>query len=139
MTNLQLWAPAEYWLLSAEEKANYFCGPGRGIVETLVPDVWRIGFPLVKPLVITPSCSIHDFCYQWGPDTIEWKWTSDRGFRNNLIRQVEYAASQYSRLYYPITRIRMFYTQRYYKAVRIFGGPAFWKGRNKCTELGSVS
>lgn len=136
---MKLWAPTEYWFLTEDEKAHYKCGPGRGILEKLIPEKWYFGWPLVKPLVITPSCSIHDFCYEWGPDTAEWKCTSDEGFGNNLVRQVEFAALHYSRLYYFVTRIRLRYAHAGYLAVKKFGGPAFWNTRNKQEEMGFVN
>lgn len=142
MTGLVLWAPEEYWNLTKEEKQHYLCGPGRGLLEKFVPDVWYFGWPLVKPLRITPSCSIHDFTYAWGPDTIEWKQKSDRAFLNNLLRQVEHAAfecgSRFSILTSPITRVRIRKAGLYYHAVDKFGGPAFWSGRNLDKEVGCV-
>lgn len=131
-----LWAPEEFWLLSDDDLQLYRCGPGRGILEKLIPDIWRFGWPLVKPLVITPSCRIHDFCYETGPDTIAWKNKADRGFQNNMIRQVEFEAACYSRWLYPITMVRLKKAQAYYHAVKIFGGPAFWSGRNPTSQTG---
>lgn len=134
MKKLFLWAPEDFYLLSKKEREQYRCGPGNGILEKLVPDTWRIGWPLVPVLRISPSCQIHDFCYSTGPDTAEWKRVSDRGFRNNLLRQVQFAAEFYSRWYYPITRLRLKKAQAGYIAVKLFGGPAFWNGRNKASE-----
>jgi hypothetical protein len=134
----ELWAPEKYWLLTDEQKKEFRCGPGRGLLEKLIPDTWWIGWPLVPKLVITPSCSIHDFCYFWGPNSIKWKEISDRGFKNNLIRQVEIAAQGYSRLLFPITRLRLKKAGIYYAFVDRFGGPLFWKERNRTSELSLV-
>lgn len=137
-TECELWAPSEFWMLPEEEKEAYRCGPGRGILEKLVPDKWRFGWPLVPVLVVTPSCQIHDFCYAWGPDDIEWKQVSDRAFRNNMVRQVEHAASKYSRVFYPVTLLRLRKARLYYEVVDRFGGPAFWKGRNPASEMAMI-
>jgi len=88
--------------------------------------------------VVTISCSIHDFCYGWGPDTIKWKELSDRGLANNLLRQVELAAQNYSPILYPITRLRMKKVDIYHAFVHKYGGPSFWKGRNRASELSFV-
>jgi hypothetical protein len=126
-----LWAPEEYWGLDESERESFRCGPGRGILERLIPDVWRVGYPFVRPLRITPSCAIHDYCYGSGPNTIEWKEVADRAFRNNLIRQVEDAGGPK-----VIVKARLRRCNLYYRCVRDFGGPAFWAGRNKKEELG---
>jgi hypothetical protein len=131
----KLWAPVKYWELSEKERQNFKCGPGRGILEKLVPDKWRLGWPLLKTLSITPSCAIHDFCYAWGPDTIDWKNEADRAFRNNLIRQITAAAQDYSYFYFPITRARLMKAEIYYQFVVQFGGPSFWAGRNHFKEM----
>jgi hypothetical protein len=129
--NSLLWAPEEYWDLAESEREQFRCGPGRGILERLIPDVWRVGYPLVRPLCVTPSCAIHDYCYGSGPNTIEWKETSDRAFRNNLIRLVENAGGPRAIVWARLRRCNL-----YYRCVRDFGGPAFWAGRNKKEELG---
>jgi len=126
-----LWAPEDYWSLTESERAEFRCGPGRGILEKLIPDVWRVGFPIVRPLCVTPACQIHDHCYGTGPDTIEWKEVSDRAFRNNLIRLVENAGGPRAIVWMRLRKCNI-----YYMAVRDFGGPAFWAGRNKESELG---
>lgn len=125
----ELWAPAEFWELPEVVRNQYKCGPGRGILEKLVPDVWYFGVPFVKPLRITPACRIHDYMYQYGPDEIWWKEKADRALLNNMIRMIEF---------YPAWRIVK--SVRYkkaavaYQAVKIFGGPAFWAGRNPKEE-----
>jgi hypothetical protein len=126
-----LWAPEEFWQLSEAERAEFRCGPGRGILEKLIPDVWWVGFPIVRPLCVTPACAIHDHMYGTGPNTIGWKGVADRSFMNNLIRLVENAGGPRAIVCRRLDRCNL-----YYKFVRDFGGPAFWAGRNKESELG---
>ena len=127
---VELYAPAEYWKLTPEERASFRCGPGRGILEKLVPDYIYAGWPFYKPLCITPACAIHDFCYGTGEDTIAWKKESDRIFLNNLVRIVESCPSCGL-----VRKARLDRCKIYYKAVKVFGGPAFWAGRNKPENL----
>lgn len=126
----QLWAPEAYWGLPDHVKNAYRCGPGRGILEKLIPDVWRFGWPLVRPLVITPACAVHDYMYAEGPDSEDHRYLADRVFKNNMIRLVECA-----RTCWPVTRVRLRKCNIYYGAVRTFGGPAFWASRNPASEV----
>ena len=135
----RLFAPEAYWKISEEERFLYRCGPGKGILEKLIPDTWRFGWPFVPVLRITQACSVHDFMYSAdGPDTIEQKELSDRVFRNNLIILVELASKRYSRFYFPITRYRLRLVNVYYRAVRDFGGPAFWSARESHIVPGPI-
>lgn len=126
----ELWAPHEFWQLPEHIRKSYRCGPGRGALELLVPDVWYFGWPLVKPIRITPACSIHDYMYEQGPSEIWWKDKADRVFLNNMIRLIEAFPA-----WPPIIKIRFRKAQAYYRAVKLFGGPAFWSGRNRPEDL----
>ena len=55
----------------------------------------------------------------------------DRAFLNNMLRIIE-AESKW------LTWLRRSRAMKYYSAVRDFGGPAFWKGKNKSTEIRAV-
>ena len=117
-----LFAPAAYWKLPEEERKGR-CGPGRGILEQLVPET-------VYGLCITPACSIHDYMYLVG-QTIEDKQEADRVFLNNMIRMIETAGGTRVLIHMRLRRVFL-----YYESVCHFGGPAFWNTKNRPTEIG---
>ena len=123
MTRAFLFAPPEYWKLSAEDRAARRCGPGRGVLEWLVPDN-IYGCP------VSVACSIHDFMYAHGK-TADDKCEADRVFLNNMIRLIEANGG-----WWPIQWLRLRRAVIYYEAVSHFGGPAFWNEKNKPTEIG---
>lgn len=119
-----LFAPAEYWKLTTEQRAEICngCGP-RGIGALLVPDtVWGLS--------ITPACNIHDYMYHAGW-TIEDKKQADRVFLNNMIRIVTGRTR-----WCFLLRLRLNRVLTYYGAVKNFGGPFFWAHKNKDEEMG---
>lgn len=120
-----LFAPPAYWRLTEEERKRHRCGPGRGVLEKLVPEN-------LLGCSVSAACSIHDFCYAIG-HTIEDKNEADRIFLNNMIRLIE----AYGGLHFMI-HLRLRRAFIYYEAVCHFGGPAFWREKNKPTELGLV-
>lgn len=126
----ELWAPYQFWQMPDHMRREYKCGPGRGVLEKLVPDTWFIGWPLVRPLKITPACAIHDYMYEQGPSELWWKDQADRVFLNNMIRMIEAENS-----WFPVFILRMRKARVYYQAVKYFGGPSFWYGRNEQREL----
>jgi hypothetical protein len=127
MNQVSLYAPPEYWKLTEEERRQFRCGPGRGILERLVPEtVWG--------LCITPACGIHDFMYRTGEPTDQGKADADEVFLNNMIRLVEAGTKSYVLLW---LRLRRAHT--YYQAVRYFGGLAYWHDKNKLSEMGLVT
>lgn len=128
MNQTFLFAPPEYWKLTDDERKNFRCGPGRGVLEFLVPEkIWG--------LCITPACAIHDFMYREGPPTPEGKAEADAVFLNNTIRLIEAGTDPHYRL---LMRLRLRRARTYYESVKLMGGAAYWKGKNKPGEMGLV-
>lgn len=118
----ELFAPAAYWSLI--DKSPYCNGCGaKGLGGYLIPDN-------LFGLSIENCCNIHDFMYSMG-NGIADKEEADRVFLNNMLREIE--AVQASRVVNFFRRLR---AMGYYSAVRDFGGPAFWAGKNRPEELG---
>ena len=84
-------------------------------------------------LCITPACDIHDYMYTVG-DSISDKDSADRSFLNNMLRLID--AHDCWQIF---KRRRALEAQVYYEAVHLFGGPAFWSGKNLEVELGIVT
>ena len=78
-------APLEYWAVPPEDMHLHVtgrCGPGKGILEKAVPEkIWG--------LVITKACEIHDFMYEFGPKTEEYKQASDNVFLSNMLTLID--------------------------------------------------
>lgn len=72
---------------------------------------------------ISAACIIHDFMYHEGR-TIEDKDEADRVFLNNLLRII----ARENKWYKPVMLMRI-RARNYYRAVKYFGGPAFWAGK----------
>jgi len=123
MTQAFLFAPPEYWKLSAEDRAARRCGPGRGVLEWLVPDT-------IYGVSVSAACSCHDFMYAHGK-TPDDKCEADTVFLNNMIRLIEAHGG-----WWPIQFLRLRRALIYYEAVSHFGGTAFWNEKNKPTEIG---
>lgn len=125
MKPVKLFAPAEFWQLTKEQRNEICnsCGP-KGF-DWLIPDS-------LCGLSVKAACEIHDFMYYAG-ETIADKEQADRTFLNNMLRIIE-ANTEYEWL--KCLRKHMAY--KYYCAVRNFGGPAFWEGKNAPEELGLV-
>ena len=122
----QLYAPTEYWNLSAKDKARLCNGCGtKGLGGLLVPDT-------LYGLSIESACNIHDYQYHRG-STIEDKHEADRTFLNNMIRIIEAKSGILLRW------IRRYRAMSYYTAVRDFGGPAFWSKKNSSRTIREVS
>lgn len=119
-----LYAPPKYWSLTPAQRKEACNGCGtKGFGGWVIPD--RI---LGKS--ITAACDIHDFMYACG-ETLDDKKVADRVFKNNALRLVEEGAWSTSLL-----KARSALVQVYYLAVKIFGGPAYWSGKNKSSEEG---
>lgn len=71
------------------------------------------------------ACHIHDWMYNVG-HTIEDKEEADRVFLNNMLRIIDRENKWYKPTF--LMRIR---ARNYYRAIRAFGGPAFWAGKNR--------
>ena len=115
---MKLYAPPLYWSLSPEGKADICNGCGTKNLGWLIPDsMWFLD--------ISEACNIHDFMYAVGVDE-EDREEADRVFLNNLIRIIE-AKTRWEWL----RMLRRRRALKYYEAVRCFGGPAFWAGKNE--------
>jgi hypothetical protein len=75
---------------------------------------------------IGDCCDIHDFMYSEGR-TFEDKQEADRVFLNNLNRIINRACKQ--KWYKPKLLMRR-RAIKYYRAVDLFGGDAYWAGKN---------
>ena len=71
---------------------------------------------------VSPSCIVHDWCYSKG-FTIEDKDEADRVFLNNMIRL-------FNRDDKWLKCLQIRRAKKYYYAVKLFGGDAYWKGKN---------
>ena len=71
---------------------------------------------------VSSTCIVHDWCYSMGK-TIDDKEEADRIFLNNMIRIFNRADTWYK--YLQVRRAK-----KYYYAVKLFGGSAFWAGKN---------
>ena len=122
-----LYAPESYSRLSEAEKKKVCSGCGtKGIGAKLVPDS-------LFGVNITEACNIHDYMYYIGA-LIEEKQSADRAFLNNMVRLIN---AQQPRWYEYFTggarrwkRRRLKLAKLYYEAVDVFGGIAFFKGKN---------
>jgi SAM-dependent methyltransferase len=113
-----LFAPKEFWELSAEARKvlTNGCGPG-GWLRWLVPDR-NYG------LDISPVCDIHDYMYAVG-QTEEEREEADSVMLNNHLRLID-AKTKWQWL----RRLRYRRAVKYYEAVKNYGGPFFWHGKN---------
>lgn len=113
-----LLAPLEYWAVPPEDMHLHVsgrCGPGKGLGDKLVPEtVWGLS--------ITKACEIHDFMYEFGPKTKEYKEAADRVFLVNMLtiidRKTKWEAVRFLR------RRRAY---KYYDAVAMLGDRAFYR------------
>lgn len=116
-----LFAPEGYWITDDKARKGVCNGCGtKGLGGWIVPDT-------LYGLSIEKACDIHDWMYAEGKG-IEDKESADRAFLNNMLRIIE-AESKW------LAFFRRSRAMSYYSVVRDFGGPAFWKGKNKRTEL----
>lgn len=90
-------------------------GCGSGWSAKLIPD--NILFMNIRPI-----CCIHDDRYEHGT-TIEEKEEYDREFRNNLLRKIDSMP-----WYFPESLAKPI-ANFYYRKVRDYGGPAYWKDK----------
>lgn len=111
-----VFAPASFWAIPYGKRPGG-CGAGK-FGDLLVPDsLWGLN--------ITFMCKIHDHMYSIGASE-EDREVADRTFRNNLMRWVSRETDS------SVLRwLRMRRAVKYYHAVRMFGGPAFWNDKHK--------
>ena len=121
-----LYAPEAYWKLPKEEKDKICNGCGAQGKFDFVPDT-------IYFLNISEVCSIHDYCYHVAMPSLSYKEEADRIFLNNMLRLIE-AKTKWKWLRF-LRRRRAY---KYYLAVKYFGAPAFWVGKNKSENLGLV-
>lgn len=121
----QLFAPAAYWELTTEQRTFLTNGCGTKRLGFLVPNT-------AYGLSIKEACNIHDFMYRDGKTILD-KESADRTFLNNMLRIIDGETS--CQLLKTLRRYRV---MSYYSAVRDFGGPAFWSGKNKPEEMGRL-
>lgn len=104
-------APSEFWSLTQEQIDDISNGCGPKKFGWIVPDRFRL-----IGVNFTPSCDIHDYCYQAGYP----KQLSDNLFLENNL----YCASK---CYWGFSWLAEFYAFGYYLAVKN-GGGAFYRG-----------
>lgn len=111
----KLWSPPGYHDLTPELKKSICNGCGtKGLGGWFVPDT-------LYGLSIEECCNIHDFMYRVGA-IIQDKQEADRTFLNNMLRVVDTGSTWLK----PFRKRR---AVKYYHAVDLFGGPAFWSGK----------
>jgi hypothetical protein len=114
-----LYAPEGYFRASVyiRQLVSNGCGTD-GWKGKLVPEtIWGLN--------ISAACDIHDWMYAAGATTEE-KQEADRVFLNNLLRSIEAAGG-----WGWLQALRRRRAMVYYRAVKYFGGPAFWADKNK--------
>jgi len=118
-----LYAPESYVSAPPEVRAAVAngCGPGGWKVDIVPDTIWGLD--------ISAACNIHDWMYAAGT-TIADKDEADRVLLNNMLRLIEAAGG-----WRILRALRRHRARIYYEAVRHFGGPAFWAGKNRDTEL----
>ena len=114
-----LFAPTGYWCLTPAGKKAFCDGCGSGWTAGLVPDH-------LLGLDISECCHIHDYTYSTSEATIKAKESADRAFLNNMLRVVMSENKMQT--------ARRLLAWDYYQAVCMFGGPAFWDGKNLESE-----
>jgi hypothetical protein len=123
----KLYAPEKYWKMTPEEKSKICNGAGPKGFGWVVPDkIWGV--------CITESANIHDFMYEFGKDIYD-KDEADRVFLNNMVRQIMDADHGF--MGWLLTDRRLKIAHEYYECVHVFGGIAFWAGKNKPENLGN--
>ena len=120
---MKLHAPESYWNTPSEEidKITGGCGPG-GLGDFLVPDK-------ILGLSIFKSCRIHDYEYHIGKNLAD-KIKADNRFRDNMVRIIKVKTK-----WKWLRKSRLWFAKRYYRAVKEYGGPAFWDDKINLLEF----
>lgn len=113
-----LYAPANFLTAGEEELLKYCNGCGAA-------GSWFRPPKRIYGTLIVYACIIHDWQYSFG-HCHEDKQEADRVFRNNMNRLI----TRDSVKWYKPTRLQRIRVNIYYKAVKDFGGEAFWAGKN---------
>lgn len=115
----ELFVPPQVRALNEFEK-NHFangCGSAQAKFDFVPDTIWGLD--------ISDACNVHDLCYYVADPDIEQKKEADRVFLNNLNRLINIHTK------FPILKwLRRRRAMKYYLAVKYFGGPAFWDGKN---------
>lgn len=114
--------------LSCDKTFAEFAEKAPHLIEEVVNgcgDGWRAKIipNTMYCLNIEPACIIHDWDYHHGL-TNEDKEKADRRFLNNMLRIIEGHSANHM-----IRALRSRRALKYYEAVHMFGGPAFWQGK----------
>ena len=111
------YAPPEYVKASPELRNEICngCGSARSKFDFVPDTIWGLS--------ISEACNIHDWMYHWGR-TIEDKEEADRVFLNNLLRIIKKRSANKFIMFLREQR-----AMKYYSAVNLKGGPAFWDGK----------
>lgn len=129
MKDLRLYSPTLVQEMDREKYLSGGCGP-QGWKLDLIPDK-LFGVSIIE------SCRIHDAMYSLGLHGLGLKGSEshrgvcDRVFLNNMIRTVNGIKWQLP----FIKQYRLWLANKYFKAVRNFGGPAYWDNKNLETEI----
>lgn len=127
MSMATIYAPESYIRATPEVR--------RAVVNGCGPSGWK-GYLIPETIYLLPIrelCDIHDWMYAEG-ETIEEKDSADRTLINNLLRLIR-AAGGPRWLQWLRTRRAL----KYYRAVCLYGGPAFWDGKNPPETLHEAS
>ena len=117
LTAVELYEPPSFTKASCAERKKVCNGCGAANAKfDFIPDS-------IYGLKITQACNRHDWMYHVGA-TLEDKEEADRVFLNNLLRLIEARSNRFLK---PLRRRRAL---KYYEAVVVFGGPAYWSGKN---------
>jgi hypothetical protein len=110
----KIFAPKSWW--DNPSKRTGGCGAGK-LGDLFIPDtLWGLN--------VTFACSIHDMMYSMGL-TEAARSEADRTLRNNLLRWIDYKTDSS-----VLKWLRNRRAVKYYMAVRMFGGSAFWNSKN---------
>ena len=114
-----LYAPASFLTASVDTLKGICNGCGAaGAKFDYIPD-------RIYGTDISAACHIHDYMYHTGR-TLEDKDEADRVYLNNMVRLIE----RDSHKWYKPTMLQRRRALKYYEAVSLFGGSAYWKGKN---------
>jgi len=121
-----LYAPESYLQASPAVRAQVVngCGPAGWKYKLISDSLWGLNIRVV--------CDIHDWMYSLG-ETIAAKDEADRCFMNNMDRMITAAGG-------PgwLVALRRRRAKTYDEAVHMFGGAAFWYGKNGSNVLFAV-
>ena len=101
-----------------DEFGRYGCGPG-GLGDFFVPDT------VYLTVSIKPACRIHDWAYRHSLESSE----KDRKRHDKMLLDNSLLIVQEETKWKWLLKLRARRCRTYYKMVRAFGGPSYWKNR----------